>query len=279
MKKRVLVIVTVLLALSLTAFSVFKGNNATSYSEEISDSKIEKVDLTEHELHVVHHNPFFMTLDKEDKSDFFIGIGTRFNGLKKETLNEVRSFDDLIGKEHAQRIVAYKSLSVIVLDDSEQTEIKITGTGGDFTKAQLELLQSSDYSSNLLISADYKEKNIETGLVEDSYWTPYITVIPETQASYKDGNEALIYYLRDYSLEETSLTQSDKLLPGKLYFTLSKFGTISNVQLRSTSGYTLVDNKLMELILKTSGSWHPAKNAKGETVDQQLVVSFGNMGC
>ncbi|NND50902.1 MAG: hypothetical protein HKN54_00765 [Flavobacteriaceae bacterium] len=60
---------------------------------------------------------------------------------------------------------------------------------------------------------------------------------------------------------------------------MTKDGTISDARIQSTSGYIEVDNKLIELILKTTGAWVPAKNSEGEHVDQELVVTFGNMGC
>ena len=36
---------------------------------------------------------------------------------------------------------------------------------------------------------------------------------------------------------------------------------------------------MIELIYKIPGTWQPAENAKGEKIDQELVLSFGLMGC
>jgi hypothetical protein len=36
---------------------------------------------------------------------------------------------------------------------------------------------------------------------------------------------------------------------------------------------------MTELITNFPGTWEPAENSKGEKVDQELVVSFGLMGC
>jgi hypothetical protein len=36
---------------------------------------------------------------------------------------------------------------------------------------------------------------------------------------------------------------------------------------------------MMELIQMTPGQWQPAENELGEKVDQELVVSFGLIGC
>ena len=71
----------------------------------------------------------------------------------------------------------------------------------------------------------------------------------------------------------------EQLKPARLYFTVTKDGTIENLKLDSGSGYPEVDKKMMELITKTPGAWLPAKNSKAETVNQELVVFFGLMGC
>ena len=39
------------------------------------------------------------------------------------------------------------------------------------------------------------------------------------------------------------------------------------------------DKKMIELITNLPGKWAPAENQKGEKVDQELVISFGLMGC
>ena len=40
-----------------------------------------------------------------------------------------------------------------------------------------------------------------------------------------------------------------------------------------------IDEKMIELILNMSGEFFPAENAQGQKVEQELVVSFGLMGC
>jgi len=36
---------------------------------------------------------------------------------------------------------------------------------------------------------------------------------------------------------------------------------------------------MIKLIKNLPGDWKPAENYKGELMDQELVVSFGLMGC
>ena len=268
MKKNNIIFCTVLATLSLTALGCMNSNNLVTEPVETSGAEIVALNKQVVEPAI---GPFF--------PEFFYDVGSRYNVIKKGDLDNARSYSDFIGEEHDQRIVSYKSLSVIILDGDKQTEIKETGIDGVLTAAQLKLLQSADYSTNLLIRADYREKNIETGQVEDSYWTPHLTIVSESQAVYAGGKKALIAYLKENSQKYLAVVQEDKLKPATLYFTVTKKGTIENVKLDGTSGYPSIDETMIELIKTMPGVWEPARNSKGETVDQELVFSFGRAGC
>lgn len=268
MKKRIIIFSIVLTTLILTAFGFNNWNNSENDLAEVSINSNVVVD-TEVEVNI----------NKKNNSDFFFGLGTRFNSIKKEKLDNLKSFEDIIGEEHKQRIVSYKSLTVIVLEDSEKTDIREGGTSKILNPAQIKLLQSLDYSDNVLIWVNYIEKNVETGVPEDISWGPYLTIVPETQASYIDGNESINDYIRHFSKEETAGLSRDKVKPGKIYFTVSKEGAITNVEIVTSSGFPNVDEKIKELVSKLPGTWEPAKDVNGEYVDQTLVISFGNMGC
>ena len=268
MKQRTIIFSIVLITLILTVFGFNKWNNSENDLAEISIS-----------TNVVAETEVEVNINEKNNSDFFFGIGTRFNGIKKEKLHNLKSFDDVIGREHAQRIESYKSLTVVVLEDNKKTDIKEVGTSKELNPAQIKLLQSLDYSTNVLIWAEYIERNKETGELEDNYWTPYLTVTPDIQASYIDGNDALNNYLNYYSKEETAGLTNDKVKPGKIYFTVSKEGVITNVEIVSSTGLPHIDEKIKELVTKLPGTWEPAKDINGNYVDQTLVISFGNMGC
>lgn len=224
-------------------------------------------------------SPKVEELKKTLHKDFVFDLGTRFTGIKKEDLLSARSFADFIGDAHISRIMSYSSLSVTILEDGEPNDIKETGESGDFTPAQLKLLRTLDYSTNLMIRADYMEKRDETGLIEKDSWTPYLTVVPETQAAYSEGKEKLINYFIENSDVNSIEIVREKLKSARLYFTVTKNGTIENVNLSGTSGYPIIDDKMIELIGNAPGTWIPAQSFLGEKVDQELVISFGTMGC
>lgn len=268
MKKSIMIICIVLLTLSLPAFGFMNGkSDATAMAETLGNEPISMNELrTEEPL-------------KNEATNFLFSIDTRYKSFKKTELNKVTSFDDFIAEEHAGRIVSYKSLSIIVIEKDKETNIKETGDSGVLSPAQLKLLQSSDYSTNLLIKADYTEKSFHTGALEESTWTPYITVVPEKQAAYSWGKEALIYFLEKNTKEVTTDISNDALQSGQLRITISKEGVVSYAEITASSGFPAVDEKVKESVFKLPGNWHPAENIDGEKVNQTLVISFGRMGC
>ena len=56
-------------------------------------------------------------------------------------------------------------------------------------------------------------------------------------------------------------------------------GAVEQVKLERSSGYPAIDKVMIELIQNAPHKWSPATNAQGEAVDQELVISFGQLGC
>jgi len=270
MKKSILIIFAIVITLSLTAFSMMNSNNSKANELEVLLGHSEVKNTTAKDKIT---NRIF--------TDFIYDVGPRFNPIKKTDLDKIRSFNDIIDQEHANRIVEYKWVTVVLIIDDKESNVREFGTSDVLTEAQLKLLHSFDYSTNLMIAADYKGKNKETGVLEDTHYTPYLTIVPEKQAEYSQGNEALKVYLKENSKASRDKANVDpeKLQPAKLFFTVTRKGTIENVKLDRTSNYPLVDETMIELITKLPGTWIPAENHKGEKVNQELVVSFGLMGC
>ncbi len=268
MEKGIIFFCSAFAILSLTACGDIKEND--SIADQLDSSVGKEIASNAQTTEKVKKKVF---------TDFIYDVSSRFNVIKKGDLDKARAFSDFIGEEHAQRIVSYKYLNVTILGKNQPPSVKEITHNGILTTAQTNLLQSLDYSTNVFIEAGYVEKNIETGHLEDSHSTPYLTIVPEKQATYMNGKAALMKYLKDNSEHARTNVEAGKLRPAKLFFTVTKDGAIENVNLDRSSGYPLVDDTMIELITKTSNAWQPAENAKGEKVGQELVVSFGLMGC
>lgn len=64
-----------------------------------------------------------------------------------------------------------------------------------------------------------------------------------------------------------------------MYLTLCKDGNIDNISLDRSSGYPLIDQKLKKILKEIECDWQVAKDSFGNTVDQELVLYFGILGC
>ena len=133
-----------------------------------------------------------------------------------------------------------------------------------------------DYFNHFTIKTEFRGKNMETGIIEDKFFGPHITVVPETQATYADGKEALLQYLKENSLTDMNVIKDDKINAIKISFIISKQGDVTEVKHDAMStGYTSIDEKFMELIKNIPGKWTPAVNDKGEKMEQEFVFTFG----
>lgn len=266
MKKNVLIFGIALIVLSFSAYSFMNKSEAAPVETLISQNKTKPTPVKEEK-------------EFEVFEDFIYEIGSRFSPMTKEEIAKVTSIEDLIPEDQIDRIVMLKKVEVIIFKDEKRSNIRVTGNSSEFSQEQLAFLQSLENSTNFVVNAEYQQKNYDTGQLEGSQSTPHLSIVPHKQASYLFGTDALKYFLKENSKEAREGVDPKKLKPAKLFFTVTKDGAIENVHLDRSSDYPLVDKKMIELISTAPGKWMPAENTQGEKVDQELVVSFGLMGC
>ncbi|WP_425075408.1 energy transducer TonB [Psychroserpens sp. S379A] len=266
MKKQTLLTLAAIITLTLAAFGSFSWNTTTPVS-------------TTNHLTALEHDQNMVTKTFKAFPDFIYDIGPRFSGIKKSEIKTYTSIADFLDEDTYKNIDKVHTTSLILVVNDRQTTTRANGTSGTFNKAQLKFLQTATYATNFVMRVDYDEKDPQSGYTFDSYRSPHHTIVPEEQAYYSDGKEQLKLFLKESCQSVLIDVDPEKLKPAKLYFTVTKHGTIENINLDRDSGYPDVDKKMIELINNTPGTWQPAKNSKGEAVNQELVISFGLMGC
>lgn len=263
MKKSILIICSVII-FSVSAFAYMSWEDRRPV-QEISCSKTVIFDS--------NYSDLFTPI----KLDLVYKVEPRFmTRVTKERLNNATTIIDILPKEATKRMETYQNVVVSILQDNG--EVKEIGVNETLNEAQLELLQSADYSTNFYINADCQQRT-EVGKLQRYALVYYMTIIPEQEAIFAGGNKALVDYLKENSKAETAIITEEKLRPGKVHFIVTKEGKITNVKLESTSGFSSVDEKLIELITDMPQNWQPATDSKGEKVDQELVFFFGLEGC
>ena len=269
MKKNILILGIAIATLSLTAFGIINSKDSETNKEIASNNQP-----------VTYEKEVREDFNLSPYPDFVYNVDSRFmSTITKEDLHKAKSILDFLPKEQTDPVFKYKSVSVIILDDNKPTDKKEVGDSEVFTDAQIELIKSIDYSTNFVIWADFQEMNNDVNHLVNNYFSPHMTVVPENEAAYINGEQVLIDYLRENSIEKTTIVNKKKLGSGKIFFTVTKDGNISDVKLRSTSGSPSIDLYMIELVKSIPGSWEAATNSIGQKVDQELVFSYGTMGC
>lgn len=266
MKKTILIISTVLITSSLTALGYTWGATETGH-EEVSSNETVSCKKEQPKKAKV----------KEER-EFIYNVDHRFNTtITKEKLFTAKSVIDLVPKSATEGMSDFREVKIAVL--AEGDDPFEMGKIGALNSAQLTLLKTTDYSTNFYIEAYCKNESPDAGKSDNYRFVYYLTIVPEKVAQLEGGQMALINYIKKKSKDEVAKVKMDVLKPGKAYFTISKNGKITDVKLDSESGYTSLDQKMVDLITAFPGTWTPATNSKGENIEQKLVFSYGYMGC
>ena len=201
--------------------------------------------------------------------------------VTKEQINKATTVADLmpdyaIQKGLKDRILAVRDVKVITEDEKE------TSASGRYalTDEQLKILKSFDYSTNFFLEGYSIQNELIPDVNKERYFKYFMTVVPEKQAVYKEGKEALIEYLKSSAQAIIDKQEQGSLKSGNILLTISPSGILDKVELSRTCGYTSVDNRMLELFNQLpKGWWEAAANEKGENVEQTLIFTFGLLGC
>ncbi len=270
MKKSTLISCLALSTLSVTAYAYMNWNR--------SEPAPLQVEASDKKPLVSSAYAFNYALNPVDDSGLFYDVSSRFLAtIAKDKLHGAVSILDILPAEGKEGLENFHTVSVGVIRDGK--DVIEEGQGDALNAAQMKLLQTADYSTNIHINSLCTKRNATTGELENYELVYYITVIPEKEAFYLGGREALVAWLKTNLEEETAIIEQDRLKPGQVSFTVTREGTVEDVRLTSSCGYTTVDEALVEQIRSMPQRWTPATDAKGDYVDQGLVFFFGMQGC
>jgi len=268
MKKSILISCLALSTLSVTAYAYM--NWSRSEPAPLKGGASCKKPITAY--------AFNYALNPIADADLLYDVSSRFLAtIAKDKLHGAISILDIIPAEGKEGLENFHTVSVGVIRDGK--DVIEEGQGDALNAAQMKLLQTADYSTNIHINSLCMKRNATSGELENYELVYYITVTPEKEAFYLGGREALIAWLKANLEEETAIIEKDKLRPGQVSFTVTREGTVEDVRLTSSCGYATVDEALVEQIRSMPQRWTPATDAKGEFVDQGLVFFFGMQGC
>ncbi len=267
MKRNVIIGSIIILTLGLLSFGWMNSTDSAPDSEAVQTQQIPSFDAGLSHLFNRPSNP-----------DFFFAVGSRFMAtVTKEKLHNSTSISQIIPSEADWTKYPIQFVKVTIFEnENEKSE---PGHNLELNEAQIKMLKSIDYSDNFLFNASCVGTVDGSGNLNPCDLAYYLTLVPEKEAEYSLGEEGLLSFLRQNSEAEIVNLNSDELQSGKVYFTITSNGTVSDVTLESTCGYPIIDEIMSQLLIKAPGKWISAENSSGEKVNQKLVFSYGKVGC
>lgn len=202
--------------------------------------------------------------------------GRYIRAISKDKLNDATLLNDIIPSYPTNWINAYRGVEISILYNREKT--KTVSKNNVLTTEQKNMLPSAALTSKIEIIVKYVTKNSVTDSADNRQMELILTVIPETEAEFPGGNEKVIGYLKENSSKIISEKNPETFQNALILFNINEIGKITDVTLAATSGYTEIDNLLLEVIGKMP-AWKPAENATGVKVKQEFEFTFGQSGC
>ena len=218
-------------------------------------------------------------------------VGTWSSPVTKEEVKQITSIMDFWSEQDKANYKhdAFSEIWVVNLENYHdwtldvgeiKPENKATGPTEEFTKEQLALVANADYSDHLRFSARFNSTKNETGEVKEYVLVSQsVSVVPDVQAAYNGGIDALVSYLKEASKDQVKHVKRDKVGRCRIFFTVTNKGFIADVKMVETSNYSGVDKALIKIVKNIPQKWTPAQTKKGEKVDQEFVFTFGTAGC
>jgi len=205
--------------------------------------------------------------------DVIFNIDSRFTWeITKEDVLNAKTVADLIPAEAMENVLAIDETRVTLVGEGDEEEV--WGSGMELNAEQLKILSTMDYSTDFYVEAYHTGVDLVRRKI-----VYFHSIVPENQTQYEEGMDDLLSHIEKASRTATDNVKQSALRPGRISFVINEEGTIKDLKKTSTSGYIDLDEKMLETMENLPKKWKPATNAKGEPVEQTLILFFGIQGC
>ncbi|HWY10019.1 MAG TPA: energy transducer TonB [Bacteroidia bacterium] len=198
--------------------------------------------------------------------------------VKKEKLNEAKSFSDIVlGYPAAlNHILDYASVNIQV---SCEGKILSAQNNNDLLNAeQKNILSNADQCSDIEIKIKYSAQTLGTdGTIREMNFI--VTVLPDKEAVFPGGPEEMTKYFKRTLIDKfANPIDPRKVGPARIKFSVNENGEVIDGKISNPSFDPKIDELLLEAINKMP-KWKPAETAQGLKIKQHFNVSIPLGGC
>lgn len=198
--------------------------------------------------------------------------------IHKEKLSNATSLSDMMPHYPAAWIDSYSSVEVSTVNSG--IPMSAPGDNEILNEYQKDLLRKADLGSDVVINIIYKSENSATRETMLSILHYDVTVVPEFEAEYMTGSNAMTEYLKVNAIDKISSATIKDFTQAIVSFTVNEDGKIAEAKVSKSSGDAATDKLLLKAIHKMP-KWKPAETADGTKVKQafEFSVNGNSNGC
>lgn len=218
----------------------------------------------------------FPNIIEKENELYYEVHGTYKRSVKKTQFNNAKLIRDVVSGYPSNWISSY--VSVEIIGTCAGKVVKALGLNEKLTAEQIQILNTIDLASNLVINVKYMYNDFGRNKLENSEMHVEMTVVPEVEAEFIGGEKQLISYLKLNSYSKLPTKKPNDFKGAVIKFTINEGGYVINVRTTQKWGDAKTDQMLLDLI-KNMPKWKPAINTNGVKVKQDFVFSVGAGGC
>ncbi len=218
----------------------------------------------------------FPNIIEKENELYYEVHGTYKRSVKKTQFNNAKLIRDVVSGYPSNWISSY--VSVEMIGTCAGKVVKAYGLNEKLTTEQIQILNTIDLASNLVINVKYMYNDFGRNKLENSEMHVEMTVVPEVEAEFIGGEKQLISYLKLNSYSKLPTKKPNDFKGAVIKFTINEGGDVINARTTQKWGDAKTDQMLLDLI-KNMPKWKPAINTNGVKVKQDFVFSVGAGGC
>lgn len=211
--------------------------------------------------------------EKETATLFYDLHSIDLRAISQGDLRDAKTLSDIDDRYPAEWVKEYHSVEIITTCDGIEKRIK--GKSDQLNAEQRKALSQADYGTMVGAVIKYMPDNSLSSNTEQTL-NFSMSILPENEASFKGGKEALIQYLKIHIEDKIPSTIAPIDIKWMaVRFNVNEEGSITQLQSFDSTGYEDVDQIIQDAICNMP-QWSPAVDSKSNNVVQELEFVIGN---
>lgn len=193
--------------------------------------------------------------------------------ISKAKLDNALTLEDLNRYYETSWVKEYISVEILATHNGEMK--KALGQSDVITDEQKELMTTADVNTEIHVNVQYLPDNtLDDNEIKKNNFS--FLVYPENEATYAEGKEQLMLYLKEKAIDRIPTGTFVNYEMAAIKFTVDEEGEIENVHVFESSKDESVDKVLIQSI-ENMPCWKPAEFANGVKIKQDFALIVGNL--